>query len=64
VYSMLEDYNTVESGVVAVDVSDPENMKIMTTFDQLRSASDVIATDAAIFVTDEPLGLVVLRLQP
>jgi len=64
VYSMLEDYNTVESGVVAVDVSDPENMKIMTTFDQLRSASDVIATDAAIFVTDEPWGLVVLRLQP
>jgi hypothetical protein len=64
VYSIFEDYVVVESGVVAVDISDPENLEIITTYNDLRSASDVVATDDAIFVADEPWGLVVLELNP
>ncbi|MFC2063625.1 TIR domain-containing protein [Chloroflexota bacterium] len=62
VYLVYEESTLVESGVIAVNISDPETMTIVATYDKLVSGTDIHAQGDAVFVTDEPRGLIVLSL--
>jgi hypothetical protein len=62
VYLIYQDSTVIESGVYAVDISDPEALSIAATYDKLNSGTDIQAVGDAVFVTDEPRGLIVLSL--
>lgn len=62
IYSVIEEYEVLESGVIAVDKADPETLKQVAGYDQLNSASAIRAVDDAVYVADEPRGVVVLSL--
>jgi hypothetical protein len=62
-YSVREEYETLESGVIAVDVSDPEALTTLATFNDMDEASDVQAMEDTIFVTDQSRGVLVLGFQ-
>jgi hypothetical protein len=62
IYYTYENNVSVESGVIAMDVSDPEAVAVVATYDKLYSGSDIQAVGDAVFVTDEPKGLIVLSL--
>jgi hypothetical protein len=64
IYGVYENSNTTESGVYAVDISNPEELSLSATYDALHEASDIQATDDAVFVTDKPWGLAVLQFEP
>jgi len=53
---------TLESGIIAVDVSDPVNPKRMTVYSELDGVSGVCAAGDLVFATDQSQGLAVLRL--
>ncbi len=60
-YSISEDYEVLESGVTAVDVSDPEALATLATFNDMDVASDVQAVEDTIFVTDHSRGVLILN---
>ncbi|MBE0686159.1 MAG: TIR domain-containing protein [Anaerolineaceae bacterium] len=63
IYLVYENNNVMDhSGVFAVDVSDPENLNLVATYDELFFGSDIQAVEDAVFITDDPRGLVVLSL--
>ncbi|MCB2210390.1 TIR domain-containing protein [bacterium] len=64
IYGVFEESNTAESGVYAIDISDPEALSLTATYDALHEGSDIQATDDAIYVTDKPWGLAVLQFKP
>lgn len=60
-YSISEDYEVLESGVIAVDVRDPEALATLVTFNDMDVASDVQAVEDTIFVSDESRGVLILN---
>lgn len=64
IYSVREDFEVLESGVIAVDAADPEALRTVAAYDQLTTASAVQAVDDTVFVADEPRGVVALSLGP
>jgi hypothetical protein len=64
IYNISEDYVVVESGVVAVDVSDPEALNIITTYNELDTLSDIQAVGDVVFVSQKARGVVSMRLGP
>ncbi|MBN1937646.1 MAG: protein kinase [Anaerolineae bacterium] len=62
IYIVYEGYTEIESGVIAVNVADPEALTIIATYDQLYSGSDIQAVDDVVFVTDETRGVIMLNL--
>ena len=63
-YIVMDGYDVTESGVYAVDITDPSKLTITATYADLHEASDIQAWGDAVFVTDKPWGLAVLRLTP
>ncbi|QRN82080.1 TIR domain-containing protein [Chloroflexota bacterium] len=63
-YIVMDGYDVVESGVYAIDITDPAKLAIIATYTDLHQASDIQAWGDAVFVTDKPWGLAVLRLTP
>lgn len=63
-YIVMDGYDVVESGVYAVDITDTSKLSITTTYTDLHEASDIQTWGDAIFVTDKPWGLAILRLTP
>lgn len=65
-YSFGEDHSTwtqvLESGVIAVDISDPVNPRKIAVYSELDGASCIFAAGDLVFVTDSTRGLIVLRL--
>jgi hypothetical protein len=61
-YTKIENNVLVESGVIAVNVSDPEAMSVVATYDELYMATDIQTVGGAVFVADELYGLIVLSL--
>ena len=65
-YNFGEDHSTwtqiLESGVIAVDISDPTHPTKIDVYSDLDGASSVIATGDLVFVTDSTRGLIVLSL--
>jgi hypothetical protein len=63
-YSFGEDHSTwtqvLESGVIAVDVSDPANPQKIAVYSDLDQAADVTAVGDLVFVTDSARGLFIL----
>ncbi|MBG0771258.1 MAG: hypothetical protein H0S82_06085, partial [Anaerolineaceae bacterium] len=60
-YNSMDGYEVKESGVYAVDFTDPSNLEIIATYTDLHKASDIQVWGDAIFVTDSPWGLAVLE---
>ncbi len=63
-YIVMDGYDVVESGIYAIDITDPSKLSITATYTDLHEASDIQAWGDAIFVTDKPWGLAILRLNP
>jgi hypothetical protein len=65
-YSFGEDHSTwtqvLESGVIAIDISDPAHPSKIDVYSELDETSCVIAVGDLVFVTDSTRGLIVLRL--
>jgi len=65
-YNFGEDHSTwtqiLESGVVAVDISDPSHPKKIDVYSDLDGASSIMAVGDLVYVTDSTRGLIVLRL--
>jgi hypothetical protein len=65
-YSFGEDHSTwtqiLESGVIAVDISDPAHPRKIDVYSELDEASSVFAVDDLVFITDSTRGLLVLSL--
>jgi hypothetical protein len=65
-YSFGEDHSTwtqvLESGVIAIDISDPAHPSKIDVYSELDEASCVIAISDLIFVTDSTRGLIILSL--
>jgi hypothetical protein len=65
-YNFGEDHSTwtqiLESGVVAVDISDPSHPKKIDVYSDLDGASSIVAVGDLVYVTDSTRGLIVLRL--
>jgi len=62
IYLAYDEYVIEESGVVALDVQDPAQLEIITTYAELSNGSDIQVVDDAIYVTDEARGLIILSL--
>lgn len=64
-YNFGEDHSTwtqvLESGVIAVDISDPANPKKIAVYADFDQVSAVTATGDLVFITDSSRGLFVLR---
>ena len=60
-YSFGEDHSTwtqvLESGVIAIDISDPANPQKIAVYADLDQAADVTAAGDLVFVTDSARGL-------
>ena len=52
----------VESGVIAIDISDPTAPKLIDKYTKLDRISSVWAEGDVVYITDEPRGLIVLSL--
>lgn len=63
-FIIMDGYDVTDSGVYAVDITDPSNLSIIATYTDLHEASDIQTWGDAVFVTDKPWGLAVLRLSP
>ncbi|MBG0788229.1 MAG: TIR domain-containing protein [Anaerolineaceae bacterium] len=63
-YLVMNGYDVAESGVYAVDITDPTELAITATYTGLHEASDIQAWGDAVFVTDRPWGVAVLKLSP
>lgn len=65
-YNFGEDHSTwtqiLESGVIAVDISDPTHPKKVDVYSDLDGASSIMAVDDLVYVTDSTRGLIVLSL--
>jgi hypothetical protein len=61
-YIVLEDNVLQQSGVRAVNVSDPEAMEVVATYDKLDWASDIQAVEEDIYVADEARGVIIFNL--
>jgi hypothetical protein len=61
IYNIIEDYTVVESGVIAVDVADPEELTTIAVYNELDMLSDVQAVGDVVFVSEEAWGVVALR---
>jgi hypothetical protein len=63
-YSFGEDHSTwtqvLESGIIAVDISDPANPKKIAVYSDLDQASSVTTLGDLVFVTDSSRGLFIL----
>jgi len=64
IYNINVDYVVIESGVVAVDVSDPVELTIITTYNELDTLSDIQVVGDVVFVSEEARGVVSMRLGP
>lgn len=62
-YIVLEDNVLQESGVRAVNVSDPEVMELVATYDKLEWGVDIQAVEEEIYVADESRGVILLNLE-
>ena len=62
IYLAYDEYVVEESGVVALDVKNPEQLEIITTYTELNNGSDIQVVEDAIYVTDEARGLIILSL--
>ena len=62
IYLAYDEYVIEESGVVALDVQDPAQLEIITTYAELSNGSDIQVVDDAVYVTDEVRGLIILSL--
>ena len=65
-YNFGEDHGTwtqvLESGVIAVDISDPTHPTKVDVYSELDGASSIMAVDDLVYVTDSTRGLIVLSL--
>jgi hypothetical protein len=65
-YNFGEDHSTwtqiLESGVIAVDISDPTHPAKVDVYSDLDGASGIMAVDDLVYVTDPTRGLMVLSL--
>jgi hypothetical protein len=65
-YNFGEDHSTwtqiLESGVIAVDISDPIHPTKIDVYSDLDGASSIMAVDDLVYVTDPTRGLIVLSL--
>jgi hypothetical protein len=61
IYNVSKDYVVIESGVIAVNVANPEALAILAIYNELDSASDIQAVGEAVFVTDKARGIIVLN---
>jgi hypothetical protein len=65
-YNFGEDHSTwtqiLESGVIAVDISDPIHPTKIDVYSELDGASSIMAVDDLVYVTDPTRGLIVLSL--
>jgi hypothetical protein len=66
-YNFGEDHSTwtqiLESGVIAVDISDPTHPTKVDVYSDLDGASSIMAVDDLVYVTDSTRGLIVLSLE-
>ena len=65
-YNFGEDHSTwtqiLESGVIAVDISDPTHPIKIDVYSELDGASSIMAVGDPVYVTDSTRGLIVLSL--
>lgn len=61
-YLKYEDNVLTASGVTAVNITDPEELLITASYDDLFQATDMEAVNDIIFITDELRGLLVLKI--
>ena len=65
-YNFGEDHGTwtqiLESGVIAVDISDPTHPTKVDVYSDLDGASSIMAVGDLVYVTDSTRGLIVLKL--
>jgi hypothetical protein len=65
-YNFGEDHGTwtqiLESGVIAVDISDPSHPTKIDVYSDLDGASSIMAVDDLVYVTDSTRGLIILSL--
>lgn len=63
-YNFGEDHNTwtqtLESGVIAIDIRDPANPKKIAVYSGMDGASSVTAAGDLVFATDSSRGLFIL----
>ena len=57
IYNVSEDYEVIESGVVAVDFSDTKALEILATNTELDTLSDIQVVGDIVFVTEEMRGV-------
>jgi hypothetical protein len=66
IYNFGEDHSTwsqiLESGVIAVDISDLTHPTKVDVYSDLDGASSIMAVGDLVYVTDSTRGLIVLRL--
>ena len=66
-YNFGEDHSTwtqiLESGVIAVDISDPTHPTKVDVYSDLDGASSIMAVGDLVYVTDSTRGLIILRLR-
>jgi hypothetical protein len=62
-YIVYEGNVTQASGVRALNVSDPEAMEVVATYDKLNWPSDIQAIEEDIYVADESRGVMILNLE-
>jgi hypothetical protein len=60
IYNFIETYTVFESGVIAVDISDPEELTTIAVYTELYMLSDIQAFGDVVFVTEEARGVVAL----
>ncbi|MDO9088094.1 MAG: TIR domain-containing protein [Anaerolineaceae bacterium] len=51
---------TLESGIVAIDINDPAHPKLVAKYAEIDDVSSIFATDEVVFVTDSSRGLFIL----
>jgi hypothetical protein len=65
-YNFGEDHSTwtqiLESGVIAVDISDPTHPTKVDVYSDLDGASSIMAVDDLVYITDSTRGLIILSL--
>lgn len=63
-YIIYEGNVPQQNGFNAVNVSNPESLELVATYDKLvSSGSDILAVEDVIYVTDEARGLEIFRLE-
>lgn len=63
-YIVYENNIPQKNGFSAVNVSDPESLELVATYDELvSSGSDILAVEDVIYVTDKAYGLVIFNLE-